>query len=63
MAEGSPSNRPGPFSKQALGAMVVSALIAPLTKAALEQAAKLPKAMADRRRKPRLRNEAIYPSH
>jgi len=40
--------------------MVVTAVAAPLAKAAFDQAAKLPKAMADRRRKPRLRNEAIY---
>lgn len=63
MTEGGPSNKPasgGPFSRQAIGAAVVTALAAPLAKAAFDQAAKLPKAVADRRRKPRLRNEAIY---
>ena len=38
----------------------MTAIVAPLANAAIQQAAKLPKAIADRRRRPRLRNEAIY---
>jgi hypothetical protein len=63
MTDAGRSNKPtsgGPFSKQALGAAVVTAIAAPLANAAIQQAAKLPKAIADRRKRPRLRNEAIY---
>jgi hypothetical protein len=56
MADKTPTTRRG----GTIGAVVLGAVAAPLATAALEQATKLAKAMADRRGKPKLRNEVIY---
>jgi hypothetical protein len=49
-----------PLNKQTIGAMLLTAAAAPLANAAIQQAAKIPQAMAARRSRPKLRNEAIY---
>lgn len=63
MTDNDSSNKqPGgsPLNKQTIGVMILSAAAAPLVKAALEHAEKVPQVIAARRKKPKLRNEAIY---
>lgn len=63
MTSNNPSDKPpsgSPLNKQTIGVMLLSAAAAPLANAAIQQAAKIPQAMAARRSKPKLRNEALY---
>ena len=63
MTDDNPSNKQAsgnPFNRQTIGVMILTAAATPLVKAAVENAEKVPRAIAARRRKPKLRNEAIY---
>jgi len=63
MTDNNPPNKQtsgSPLNKQTIGVMILTAAATPLVKAALEHAEKVPQVIAARRRKPKLRNEAIY---
>ncbi len=63
MTDDNPSNKQAsgsPLNRQTIGVMILTAAATPLVKAAVEHAEKVPQAIAARRRKPKLRNEAIY---
>jgi len=61
MTKTTPSGGSGtPSGKRDIQVEILKAVAAPLALAALHEATKLAKAMADRRGKPRSRNEAIY---